>query len=132
MPIDHVYYVKLTVNDNVKPYVKVGDTFREATRADLDWKANDSVTFKPDDGFDVVIEFVVQTSPGVFAVDTQPPLGVQPVKDALSRKVPMQAHQGGKEFGFRCTLINITTQQKFGWGATQNAASGSADGNVHN
>jgi hypothetical protein len=131
MPTDHVYYVKLTANDNVKPCIKVGDTFRDATTADLEWKANDSVTFKPDDGFDVVIDFVVKTSAGVFVTDAQPPLGVTPVTDALGRNVPMQAQQGGKTFRFRCTLINIKTHQKFGWGATQNAASGSADGDVH-
>jgi hypothetical protein len=131
MPIDHVYYVKLTVNDNVKPYVKVGDALCEAKEADLDWKANDSVTFNPDDGFDMRIEFIVPTSPG-FIVDTQPPLGDQPVKDALSRKVLKQAQQGGKKFGFHCTLINSNTQETFGWEKTKDGASGSLDGNVHN
>jgi hypothetical protein len=131
MPIDHVYCIKLMAND-VKPHVKVGDTFRDVTPADLDWTANDSVTFQPDNGFDVLIEFFDPRVPGGSAVDPQPPLGVQQIKDSLSRKVPMQAHQGGKPFGFHCSLINPTTHKTFGWAATKSAASGSPDGDVHN
>jgi hypothetical protein len=127
--MNHVYFLKVQPNKSVKPFVTDGSGLRESRSEDLDWKAGDSVRFKPDDGF--TMKVVVVEGPARTKLDAGP-LGVDTITDESPRIVPAQSHDGNKSFGFRCTLIS-KSGESIGWlSAADDKTSGSGDGNVHN
>jgi hypothetical protein len=129
--MDRIYHLRLTGKDIVKAHVKEGDKFRVAAKNDFDWTAGDSVSFVPEDGFNVQVQFVVNTR-DTIEKDPAPPLGDGIIRDTGKRPVQQQVQRGGRQFGFRCTLIDRDGKQ-FGWKSPKDdATSGSPDGNVHN